>query len=106
MFPVDQEVLEFIGAEYPDGYGEATFSYRVPRDARAGQTLDFVADVYDWADNRTTESFYLVVEEEWEGELTLVATHHHVGVGLLARQTYTMSPFAFTVRSARGTETV
>jgi hypothetical protein len=47
--------------------GEATFTYRVPRDAQPGRTLDFVADAYDWANNRLSRSLTLVVEEEvWE----------------------------------------
>jgi hypothetical protein len=48
--------------------GEATFTYRVPRDAQPGRTLDFVVDAYDWANNRLSRSLTLIVEEEvWEG---------------------------------------
>lgn len=78
--------------------GKATFDYRVPRDAQAGQTLNFVATAFDWAGNRSERRLTLIVgEERWTGSLRVVGTHTLPRAGDFLYRDTAVITFNFTV---------
>ena len=93
--------------------GEATFRYEVPADAAPGRSLEVVAAAIDWADNRATRPFTLVVEggDMWTGRLTAGSSAASVGLSGSIAADSAQGTFTFTVApdgtlSGRGTATV
>jgi hypothetical protein len=93
--------------------GEAAFRYEVPPDAAPGRPLEFVAAAIDWADNRATRPFTLVVEggDTWTGRLTAGSSAVSVGLSGSIAADSAQGTFSFIVApdgtlSGRGTATV